>query len=511
MIAPARVWPKGSGTGNAVAALERASWLLEAVAPGVVWLEGAPDYRGGNARGIPARGIVSREAAAAVETHGGPDYVIRMDPGCAPLEKPVLEDMLDDLRLLDSMGLAVDMLALDPAVFDRRDFQIFTKPFLRRVAGGERFSISGCRAPVSKSGAGVPVYNYRPSFDVAAGVWPEVKSKIDDGQYPFMWQVSPGEICNLNCHMCPFHGRDSDDEVTEFYEKWHTGLKGAVLELDDFKPMLDEVAGLFPVKRVVLTGFGEPLLHGDFFKFADAVVKKGLKCSLTTNGTLLDDERIGRLVRSGIDMVSVSIDAATGESYARIRKGGPPLEHLERRVRRLCRLGHGHGMHIGVGFVVQELNRGETGAFIERWRDDADSVSCWQKNRLFGFEGPWIHGVFPKRKVCMALLEGLYTNADGGMAPCCGLLPIDAWKYQPGRLDKLRDEKLYPFIKSNFTGPLPAPCARCENWSGGVAVTAARDGFNETITPVSISVARRRPFVAKAWNRAKNMMTRWFQ
>lgn len=58
---------------------------------------------------------------------------------------------------------------------------------------------------------------------------------------------------------------------------------------------------------VILTG-GEPLLRGDVFDLAREGTHLGLRMVLATNGTLLTPEIVERLVASGIQRVSVSLD-----------------------------------------------------------------------------------------------------------------------------------------------------------------------------------------------------------
>ena len=44
--------------------------------------------------------------------------------------------------------------------------------------------------------------------------------------------------------------------------------------------------------------------------------------TLTTNGTTMVEKRIERIIASGVQVVDVSIDALTPETYAKVRVGG---------------------------------------------------------------------------------------------------------------------------------------------------------------------------------------------
>lgn len=69
-------------------------------------------------------------------------------------------------------------------------------------------------------------------------------------------------------------------------------------------------------RTVVLTG-GEPLLHPGFYEVVAAARARGLSVNVTTNGTLVERHR-GRLLASGIESVSVSIDGLP-ETHDRLR------------------------------------------------------------------------------------------------------------------------------------------------------------------------------------------------
>ncbi|MEI7437151.1 MAG: radical SAM protein [bacterium] len=68
---------------------------------------------------------------------------------------------------------------------------------------------------------------------------------------------------------------------------------------------------------MILTG-GEPLVRKDFFDIAKSCVEMFSRVALATNGTLVDDEIARRIVSTGIQRVSVSLDgvkAATHDAF----------------------------------------------------------------------------------------------------------------------------------------------------------------------------------------------------
>jgi MoaA/NifB/PqqE/SkfB family radical SAM enzyme len=80
---------------------------------------------------------------------------------------------------------------------------------------------------------------------------------------------------------------------------------------------------------VYLQGWGEPLLNPDLFSMIRACKAKGKHVGFTTNGMLLTDETICRLIDLGTDIISVSLAGATPATHDRIRKGTDLVKIIE--------------------------------------------------------------------------------------------------------------------------------------------------------------------------------------
>lgn len=89
------------------------------------------------------------------------------------------------------------------------------------------------------------------------------------------------------------------------------------LTTQEAKMLMDQIAEVSsPV--FVLSG-GEPLLREDIFELASYGVQKGLKVTMGTNGTLIDDENAKKLFEVGIRNVAVSIDSSTSYIHDELR------------------------------------------------------------------------------------------------------------------------------------------------------------------------------------------------
>lgn len=115
------------------------------------------------------------------------------------------------------------------------------------------------------------------------------------------WEIT--RSCNLACKHCrasalhgPYPGELSTEKAMQ---------------------VIDEIAAVGkPV--IILTG-GEPLLRDDVYDLASYGDAKGLRMVLATNGTLMSDVIVRKLIDSGIKRVSVSIDGADAASHDAFR------------------------------------------------------------------------------------------------------------------------------------------------------------------------------------------------
>lgn len=97
-----------------------------------------------------------------------------------------------------------------------------------------------------------------------------------------------------------------------------------------------EFIGLYPYLSTLRLQGGELFVIPGFRELLDdvaATVDRPI-VSISTNATLIDDEWAERIVRTPFQNVTVSIDAGTSATYARLRRGGQ-LETVLANVRRL--------------------------------------------------------------------------------------------------------------------------------------------------------------------------------
>ncbi len=98
--------------------------------------------------------------------------------------------------------------------------------------------------------------------------------------------------CNLKCRHC-YSESDAQSYAGE-------------LSTQEGKAFLDDLAD-YKVPVILFSG-GEPLLRHDFLTLADHAVKRKLRVTVSTNGTLIDLEKARLFKKIGLGYVGISID-----------------------------------------------------------------------------------------------------------------------------------------------------------------------------------------------------------
>lgn len=122
--------------------------------------------------------------------------------------------------------------------------------------------------------------------------------------FPSFLQIEPTIRCNLRCRMCDL-------------SIW--GRTCADMSFENFKKILNQFS---VVRNLNIQGMGEPLLNKDLFKMIAYAKSKHIpNVSIITNGMLLNEANSRALLNSGIDRITISLDAATPVLYESIRRG----------------------------------------------------------------------------------------------------------------------------------------------------------------------------------------------
>lgn len=119
---------------------------------------------------------------------------------------------------------------------------------------------------------------------------------------PFLVVWNYTNACNLRCVHCYQNaGRPLGDELT----------------LEEKLEVVDQLAEN-NVAALAFSG-GEPLMGRDFWEVARYAASKKMYVSVATNGTLLTEDTVKKLVEVGVGYLEISLDAATPEIHNAFR------------------------------------------------------------------------------------------------------------------------------------------------------------------------------------------------
>jgi MoaA/NifB/PqqE/SkfB family radical SAM enzyme len=153
--------------------------------------------------------------------------------------------------------------------------------------------------------------------------------------------------CNSRCIMC---------NVWRLAKK-NLSIVDEELSISEYKNLLDELSSLGT--RLLCISGGEPLLKKGVFSIIQKAKEKNLKVELITNGTLISDAIAKRLVESGIDLITFSIDASRADLHDQIRGVPRAWEKATRGITMLNNLrkqADSQKTRLAIGFLVTRIN-----------------------------------------------------------------------------------------------------------------------------------------------------------
>lgn len=218
--------------------------------------------------------------------------------------------------------------------------------------------------------------------------FPERLEALKRGEqpYPVHLHLIISDLCDLDCPLCPY--RLADYPSSQMFGQAKSDGTFAhnpkrMLERDLILSVLDDCKAM-GTQAIEFTGGGEPTIHPNAPEALAYAQSIGLDTALITNGLHLD-RMDDAAVRT--QWLRISIDAATPETYAKVRPAysGPDRKRTEAgrlrshenfarawaAARRAVELKRKLGTNclIGVGFVGQPDNWHEIKQFVRRAKE----------------------------------------------------------------------------------------------------------------------------------------------
>ncbi len=170
------------------------------------------------------------------------------------------------------------------------------------------------------------------------------------------WNLT--RACNLRCPHCYMEGgRKAENELTT----------------EECLGLIDEIKAL-GTEMLILTG-GEPLLRKDIYDIARYASKRGIWVVMGTNGVLVTDRVVHKMIECGVKGVAISIDSLEPAKHNHFR-GGPDAWEYSVRALEICRA---NGLQVLVQTTVMDMNYAEIPKLLEFAREKG----AWSFNLYF--------------------------------------------------------------------------------------------------------------------------------
>jgi len=169
-------------------------------------------------------------------------------------------------------------------------------------------------------------------------------------------------ICDARCIHCPRENMDRSQKP---------------MELDLFKKLVDQAAEL-RVPDLAPNGFGELLTMRSFDEHFAYIRSKThrFRILVNSNGFRLDDDKIESFLRHEVDLLNITLDGATAETFEGIRVR-LKLAQIEDNIHRLIKMRDARGLRfpkVRVGMIAIPQNIHEIDALLNKWRHVVDFV-----------------------------------------------------------------------------------------------------------------------------------------
>lgn len=291
--------------------------------------------------------------------------------------------------------------------------------------------------------------------------------------FPLMLNIEPTLACNLRCFMCPAHNEGSRGRMRRA-----KGFMDWVL----YARLMDECAAEGPVLVLNLHKDGESTLHPRFADMLAYARRRGAAelIHFNTNATFEDPSLVDAILESGVDDITLSIDAFEPETFLKV-KGRDLFQRVLDNSHAFFRRREALGLErpfirakmLGAPELAAEFDR-----FAAYWGPVADEVQVQPLHNFAGGLGPVRETGGAPRHACEFPFFSTAVNWDGGVTLChrdCFGEDILGDVSSASLKSVYAGERYQAYRRALAQGraaELPL-CAGCDNWSDGPALPQA--------------------------------------
>jgi radical SAM protein with 4Fe4S-binding SPASM domain len=287
--------------------------------------------------------------------------------------------------------------------------------------------------------------------------------KPEHAEFPPIVIIAVTNVCNMACIHCahPIIKKDEGYRGTFMKPEIHSKI------VEETKPYRDQLW----VFRYAADG--ESLLHPSFYDFVEEAKTAGIgPVDLTTNAMTLTEEGMRRLLTAPIDVIDVSLDAHSRETYEKIRLKGK-YDRVVANLERLLKLRDElrSPTKIMTSIIKQKEAMGEVEAFKRHWGQYVDEVIVRGLNSDLGIVAV-TETYFDdelERWPCHQFWKRVTINHDGDVRFC-----VEDWR-NTGLVGNVADQSIAEMWKSPLYEDLRRRhlagrwndvkmCENCQDW-----------------------------------------------
>jgi len=261
----------------------------------------------------------------------------------------------------------------------------------------------------------------------AAHCWFAQKFRfVKSSEFPFIINFELWNECNAQCTFC----RSDDGEI---YDLNPQNLENKPIEkgrmpIEMFNEIIEQVKDhiLLAVPYVN----GEPLMYPDLFKAIKFASDRKVATLISTNGELLTEKNIKKLLDSSLDFIKIAISGFSQDIFT-IQHRGCNIEKIKQNMRSLARI-RDEGKHkilVMLDYIYYEYNAHEYRDALELGRELGFLVSRRPGNlHMLSEEHPELAKKekpqddikdLPIKNLCDWPWKVMTVNWNGGIYPCC--------------------------------------------------------------------------------------------
>ena len=178
--------------------------------------------------------------------------------------------------------------------------------------------------------------------------------KLKTPAIPMIQNIESTNACGMNCIMCP---------------RKHMKRKVGFIDVALFEKIVNQ---LEENSRLCLHHFGDPLLHPKIGELIKICAKYKIKSSLSTNPSSLTEEKVREILDAGLDILHISLDGATKETYEKIR-GKARYEDALKGIQTFLEMkkqGNYKKPYTKIAIIKMKETENEIEVFKNKWKNE---------------------------------------------------------------------------------------------------------------------------------------------